>query len=634
MSSKTRITSLLLTALLPLGCVSTPDQAPGRGAPETVFEGVEGIYVPDRMAAQSGPAIVTPDSATYMAEGPFPVAMSEAAAMPAPRGLGNLTRRSNGKRMEAPLPDEVMDMLREDARRLPPSPFAQAVLEGPDALGPTSASAQFAGPDYTQCCGGGGNVPPDPELAVGPNHIIAVVNVVFSIYDKAGNLVSGPTTFASFFAGMGSCTDAFDPNVLYDEEADRFVMGVDGNGTDYCVAATQSSNPTGNWYRYKFAANVNNSFFDYPHAGVGDDAIYMGANLFGAMFFNEGRVWAMDKAAMYSGAPMTVVTRSTGGESTPQPMNLHGFVQGTWPAGGPHYILTDGPFNGSTYGVWTWADPFGANTLVDTGTFDLDNFTGVDAGSPLDAPQSGTSARLQGNDWRVQDAEYRNGSIWMAHTIACNPGSGSVNCVRWAQIDPSSRTIEDAGVYATDGEYRMFADLAADDCDNMVMGYTKTSTSMFPAVFVAGREATDPPGMLQTEVEAKAGELTYTAFDGSPHRWGDYTGMTVDPDGSTFWYLGEYSKNTGTTSGRWGTWIASFTFDCNGEPSTDPPGLASNPSPADGATGVDLAVVLSWSAGSGAASHDVYFGTSEPPAWQGNQTGTSFDPGGAADLDA
>ncbi|MCA9924176.1 MAG: hypothetical protein KC421_17490, partial [Anaerolineales bacterium] len=63
-----------------------------------------------------------------------------------------------------------------------------------------AASTSFDSLDYTECCGGGGNVPPDPELAVGPNHVIAVVNVAFEIYDKSGNSLVGPTTFASFMA--------------------------------------------------------------------------------------------------------------------------------------------------------------------------------------------------------------------------------------------------------------------------------------------------------------------------------------------------------------------------------------------------------------------------------------------------
>jgi hypothetical protein len=55
--------------------------------------------------------------------------------------------------------------------------------------------------------------------------------------------------------------------------------------------------------------------------------------------------------------------------------------------------------------------------------------------------------------------------------------------------------------------------------------------------------------------------------------------------------------------------------------------MAGNPSPADGAKPVGPDADLSWSAGSLAVSHDVYFGTEIPPAFVGNQEGTSFDPG-------
>jgi hypothetical protein len=58
-----------------------------------------------------------------------------------------------------------------------------------------------------------------------------------------------------------------------------------------------------------------------------------------------------------------------------------------------------------------------------------------------------------------------------------------------------------------------------------------------------------------------------------------------------------------------------------------PPSQASNPSPADSAADVSINADLSWSAGSGATSHDVYFGTSSPGSFQGNQTATTFDTG-------
>jgi len=60
---------------------------------------------------------------------------------------------------------------------------------------------------------------------------------------------------------------------------------------------------------------------------------------------------------------------------------------------------------------------------------------------------------------------------------------------------------------------------------------------------------------------------------------------------------------------------------------TTEPGEASQPDPADMAAGMALDTTLSWSPGVTAATHDVYFGTSSPPAFIGNQTDPNFDPG-------
>jgi len=42
---------------------------------------------------------------------------------------------------------------------------------------------------------------------------------------------------------------------------------------------------------------------------------------------------------------------------------------------------------------------------------------------------------------------------------------------------------------------------------------------------------------------------------------------------------------------------------------------------------IDKNADLSWTAGEGATSYDVYFGTSSPPPFIVNQTSTVFDPG-------
>lgn len=57
------------------------------------------------------------------------------------------------------------------------------------------------------------------------------------------------------------------------------------------------------------------------------------------------------------------------------------------------------------------------------------------------------------------------------------------------------------------------------------------------------------------------------------------------------------------------------------------PEQAGNPNPPDGATDVNTTTNFSWTPGSGATSHDVYFGMNNPPPFIGNQVATTFDPG-------
>jgi hypothetical protein len=608
----------LMTALL-AACASAPHDSGGQS--EIDYRAALGAKVPGGSSGSGGTSGSDwPDGLVYDADGPYPV---DLASVPVGEFDPNnqLDRKGGAGRPEMPISEEVAALLREEAMLLPPqAEVFQPMQAGPGQLGPT-AGTSFDSLDYGECCGGGGNVPPDPELAVGPGHAIAVVNVAFEIYDKSGTSLSGPLSFSSFFNGTPGCsnTGVFDPNALYDEEHDRYIVGIDGNGDNYCIAASVTGDPMGDWNTYAFPTTVSGSeFFDYPHAGVGLDAIYMGANIFTGGF-SEARVWAIDKLALYSGGTVSVVGRSTGGESTPQPMNLHGWDQGTWPVSGPHYIITDGDYNGAIYGVWSWDDPFGVDVFIKVGNVDLVTGSGVITGFPIDVPQQDGSL-LQSNDWRVQDAEYRNGMIWTATAVSCNPGSGTVGCVRWAQIDPAGPTVVDAGVLGSNDEHRTFGDVAVNHCDDMAIGYTKTSSSIYPGVYVSGRESGDADHTLQTEVLMKAGEKTYTPFDGAPHRWGDYTEMTIDPDGQTFWYLGQYSKSRSGTN--WGTYIGSFTFAaCSPDP--QPPGKASSPNPGNDDTGVEIDATMSWSAGSGATGHVVTFeGVTYP-----EQGGTTFDPG-------
>lgn len=486
---------------------------------------------------------------------------------------------------------------------------------------------KFNGIDAADCCTNSGfsaTVPPDIDMAAGPDHLIAVVNIAFEIYDKKGNSLTGPLSFADFFNGTEDCSafvggvaGVFDPDVVYDTENDRFVLGIDGNGTDFCVAATQTGDPTGGWNRYGFATNIKGAFFDFPHMGVGEEAIFMGSNQFGAPPFGfEGRIFAMDKAAMYAGAPMGVVTREVTppGQEGVNNVRLDGTPQPSQqqPVGTPFYIMTEF-FDGKVHSVYSWEDPFGDDIWTHEGDVDLAAGSGVPCEGfscfPISWPQkksppdeNGNPVLLAGNDFRGQETDYRNGYLWTTQTISCNPGKGTRNCVRWAQIDPAAvvpgvfdfsdfsltagvNGVIQAGVFGSDWEYRSFPSIAANNCNDMAVGYSYSKApgnsggTWYPSIFVTGRQSSDPLGYVGGERLLKKGDGAYSSFQnldprpgvGDQSRWGDYTGMTLDPDGSTFWYAGQFASGepaisvvTGNELANWGTFVGSFEFPgCN-----------------------------------------------------------------------
>jgi hypothetical protein len=285
--------------------VSTPEESaeqvrlrPTPTAPQEILKRNKGPTKSD---------INGPGPHKYTAVGPSPINIANVSRAAA-QSSATTDYVIGGLRVDSKFSDEQIAAAVAAANAQPMSAAVQNIDGSQKPVGfKPKGGVEFNAIDAVDCCNDipfSATVPPDIDMAAGPNHLIAVVNVAFEIYDKQGNsLTGGPIGFASFFAGTPGCSAAstFDPDVVYDPVADRFVIGVDGGGTDFCVAATQTGDPTGAWNRYGFPTNVNGAFFDFPHMGVGQEAIFMGSNQFGGFlpYGFEGRVFAMDKVAMY-----------------------------------------------------------------------------------------------------------------------------------------------------------------------------------------------------------------------------------------------------------------------------------------------------------------------------------------------
>lgn len=475
-----------------------------------------------------------------------------------------------------------------NARRLatlqrPVDGAAQLAAQAPPLL-PPSLRRHFQGPTAANSP----FVPPDPELAVGPNHILVAVNVYIAIYDKDGAQLLGSQPALLFHQNQSQCranSSLFDPNVLYDEEADRWILayaaGPMTTTGGYCMLVSASGDPLGEWYSYFFQTNSGSGWLDFPHAGVGDNHIFMAGNRFTqSLFFDQAFLYAFPKSQLYAGQTVSWSSRGLGSVAAnffaPQPLKLHGAAQGTWPAyGNNHYFLIDDVrWTGSQYLLYyalvQWNPVTNSLAVVKSPI----NFGA--SGAHLYVPQLGGNL-IEANDLRPLDFEYRNGYAWLATTVGCNPGTGAVNCVRWAQINPANGNFGPAGqgLYASNGEHRFFPDLAVNHCGDMVVGYSKGSASTWPGAWVTGRRQGDPAGQLRSEQALRSGEQVYTSFEGIPpkpaRRWGDYTGMSPDPDGIHFWYIGQYSQATAATT-NWATYIGSFVLSRDlscAEPTTD-----------------------------------------------------------------
>jgi hypothetical protein len=409
--------------------------------------------------------------------------------------------------------------------------------------------------------------PPDTNGAVGATQYVQWVNTDFAIFSKSnGGLVAGPTAGNVLWSGFGGGCEANndgDPIVLYDKLANRWVMSqFSVSTTPYlqCVAISTSPDATGMWYRYAFQYS---DFDDYPKMGVWPDAYYETFNMFlNGQSFIGSEVCAYDRTQMLSGLPATQICFQQGSMVGGL---LPADVDGTTapPSGSPNYVLNVGTNSLNLYKFHVdFSNPANA-TFTGPTVIPVAAFMPLCGGGSGCVPQPGTTTKLDSlADRLMYRLAYRNfgshESLVVNQSVAVSGSSG----VRWYEIQAPNGTpvVAQQGTYAPDSNYRWMGSIAMDKAEDIALGYSVSSSSMYPSIAIAGRLPTDPVSALETEavVITGSGSQTYGLT-----RWGDYSSMTVDPvDDCTFWYTTEYLVTNGAWN--WNTRIVNFQFpECN-----------------------------------------------------------------------
>lgn len=453
-------------------------------------------------------------------------------------------------------------------------------------------------------------VPPDSNLAVGPNHIVQWVNNAFVVFDKQGRQLLAPVADSTFWANA-SCNQLggfSDPIVQYDRVADRWIIGEVGipllpgliGQFAQCFAVSQTSDPTGAYYMwgYGFGSNLN----DYPKISVWPDGYYVTWNIFSnAQTFVGPEACAWDRNAMLAGvaAPSYVCFKLGTQYASLLPSDLDG--SRAPPTGSPNFVLNIDPSASALY-LWKfhvdYAQPQNS-TFTGAPVSNVAPFTAPCLTTQDCIPQPATTQMLDAlGDRLMYRVAYRNfgdhASLVANHSVVAG---GSIG-VRWYEIrDPGgSPTIFQQSTFAPDSDNRWMASVAMDQSGSIGVGYSVASAATYPSIRFSGWEVGNPLGTLQNETFAVAGGGAQTGYN----RWGDYSAMRVDPvDDCTFWYSQEYQAVT--ASANWNTRIVSFRFQsCGGSspaPTTTTVGSSLNPSTLGDS--VTLVATVSPSAASG-----------------------------------
>jgi hypothetical protein len=403
-------------------------------------------------------------------------------------------------------------------------------------------------------------IPPDLGGAVGPNHVMLATNVAVLIQDKSGTTISS-VSLTSFFSSLSGITFPFDPHVVFDPYAQRWIITAPAQpGTtsaSLCIGVSANSDPTGTWSLYSFAVDATHlNWFDYPNIGFNKNWITVTGNLFAISngAFDGEIVYMFDKNAVYGGtASPTVVVEPTSLGTNIVPAVMYDNSINDMP------LVSN--WNGNSGGngslrLFTITGTPSSPTFTATMLFPASSQTWSDNFSGDFAPQSGVTQKIETGNSRMQCVVYQNGSLWCTHAVLLPAASPTHSAVQWWQIDPTTGTVQQFG-RVTDGtgtNFYSYPSIAVNAYNDVLIGYSSYSGSQFASCNYSYRSHTDALNTLQPTVQYQAGAAKYYKPDThNRNRWGDYTSTCIDPDNRSFWTVQEFADNPISGVDQWNT---------------------------------------------------------------------------------
>ena len=409
--------------------------------------------------------------------------------------------------------------------------------------------------------------PLDNHVAVSAaGQLVSVVNFNFSIFDREGEELSNRGLF-DFTASLADFEFKYDPKVIYDSFADRFVMvmasGFSCRNSSLIVAFSQTNDATGSWNLYQIdgCPLEDGTWSDYPMISYTENKLILTANQIednGTWRENFARslIWLVDKDSGYAADSLDVQLFSEIEYRGRAVRNICPVKNGLNTPSESIYLLSNRALDVKNDSIWI----LGLESTDTDSTATL-KITAGRSDTPYGLPPNARQpapVRLQTNDARILDAVLVDDRIQFVFT-SIDTFSGN-SAVYHGVINNLNSTRDISGqIFASDTEYAYpsiaLAGASPEQSDVIIVASHASSTRNpgLSCLYV------DRDGNASDWLTLKEGEGT-VAGNGSAVRWGDYTGaQSLSTEGRVF-IASSYGKSDNT----FGTFLAELA----------PPGLS------------------------------------------------------------
>jgi len=408
-------------------------------------------------------------------------------------------------------------------------------------------------------------IPPDPSMAVGPEHLIATVNgfpSFFRIFDKNGNVIQ-TINVAAWFAPV-SPDESGDGQVIYDQFANRWVLSfMQVNTTNQTganlIAYSDDSDPLGTWYVYRFDTKkhgsvLTNTWGDYPQIGYDEEAIYLTTRVFGftSGFFGM-KLRVIRKSELYNanGGPVTWwdfwdIRRPNANPPAGEVLDgIHAAFSYT--SGQNGYLFYSHSGNANWYVLYQILNP-SSNPPRLRGKQIASSIYYV---TPLGSQLGGGQGLESGGSVCRTAPIVRDGKMFVAHSTGNTASPTQGASAKYVIVDLNTPAVIEESELGALGYFYIYPTLTVDENQNIGMTFTRTATTEYAGAFFSTKKAGDPPG-LSPSTPVQVGLGNYQQVSSGRNRWGDYMAIGLDPSNNHEMFFHTEYANTGNS---WATII-------------------------------------------------------------------------------